>query len=739
MNRVVIVEIDVPQCSLTYGTAPCTASVGVTGDHKCFNLRKSCQDRANFTPGTLTLRFCQPSENVDFKLNGDPITVIPSLKSISTTPAVINPGVDIGQRESVRVTLEDHPHSDAGIDKYLADRDYDPFERGTFWARMRSRVFSFEGYPFRVRRGRYGQDLSEMTVYHYVVDSLVGQSESANIIAKDPLILSDKKKAQAPFISNGVLSADLDESTTAITLRPSGIGNAEYPASGKVAIGGKEICSFTRSGDNMTLTRAQSGTEPEEHDEDDRVQLVLEYDAESPANIIRDLLVTYTPGIESSWINLPEWEEEVTNYIGRLYSAEIAEPTSVVDLLNELIEQVGLVFWWDPVNQQIKLQSLRPVADAAKVYDENVILERTFRATEQPQKRVSEVWTYYGMRNPLEPLDEPSNFKAAVATVDAEPGSQDDYKNPAIKKVFSRWITIFNRAAASRLNALILSRYRNAPRKFEFELFNNCEPAPVLGSGLRLQHWTIQDETGAQELVPAQFTSIEVRDDRYVTDAQEAIFVPQDDLETVKLIYIDSDATNINLRTLHDGIYLDAQDGDQVRCIIASDATIGSSTGGVSFHVGSWPSGVDIEIINNGRILGRGGNGGSQISSAGNGGTAFYTRYAVTLTNNGTIGGGGGGGGAGGILLDPGSGIYIPTGGGGGAGSPPGTGGAYGGQPGTATTGGGVAGGLAGPGGNLGQPGAGTLNPGGDAGSAVDGHSYVTYDVTGTILGAQVN
>ncbi len=43
-----IVEIVQPRCGLTYGSAPCTAAVGVTGQRECFNTRKTCQDTANY-------------------------------------------------------------------------------------------------------------------------------------------------------------------------------------------------------------------------------------------------------------------------------------------------------------------------------------------------------------------------------------------------------------------------------------------------------------------------------------------------------------------------------------------------------------------------------------------------------------------------------------------------------------------------------------------------------------------
>lgn len=738
--KVTVVEIDLPYCANTYGTAPCTASVGVTGERKCFNSLRDCQDRSNFVTGTKTLRFCMPSMDVDFRKDDAPVIVIPSIDSVSTTPAVINPGVDIGLRETIKITFRDHPHSDAGLDKYLADRDYNPFDRGTFWAKLCARYPSFEGYALRVLRGEYGDDLSDFTTYHYVIDALGAQGDKVTITAKDPLILTDKKRAQAPYISTGILNAAIDEDDTELTLSPAGIGDLEYPASGKATIGGKEIVSFTRSGDTVTLTsRGESGTEADEHDEGDLFQLVLEYTSAAPSAIISDLL-EYVPGFDSSWITIEDWQENVDDYLGRLYSAEIAEPVPVADLLNELIQQIGLVMYWDAVNQQLRLIPLRPVSATATAYCTDRIEAGSFRMTHQPQLRVSEVWTYYGLRNPVQPLNEKQNYKAAVLTADSE--ASEDYPQPAIKQVFSRWIVSTNRAAASGLNSMILSRYRDAPRKFQFVI---RDTPPMLAQGIRVKHWHIQDETGDEIEVPAQVISVEPRDDSTTVIAQEAIFVSQGGGEIpdgTRYVYIDSPAFSVNLRTLHDEIYATPEDGDEVTFVV--NAEVGS-TGDPAITVGNWPSGVDITLVVNDRVSGRGGVGEGENLDPDDGTTAIYTRYAITIVNNDVIAGGGGGG----AKVS-----YIPTsetetrtmGGGGGAGIPGGLGGHgyINGSPGTESAGG--AGGndggaIAGSGGGPGQAGNTSFSSSnvGSAGAAIDGVSFVTFDTTGTILGSQVN
>ena len=70
----------------------------------------------------------------------------------------------------------------------------------------------------------------------------------------------------------------------------------------------------------------------------------------------------------------------------------------------------------------------------------------------------------------------------------------------------------------------------------------------------------------------------------------------------------------------------------------------GTSTGTPALIVpATWTSGDVVKIINNGLIIGMGGNGNS-----GAGGTALSVAYPISITNNNTVGGGGGGGGQGG-------------------------------------------------------------------------------------------
>ena len=179
--------------------------------------------------------------------------------------------------------------------------------------------------------------------------------------------------------------------------------------------------------------------------------------------------------------------------------------------------------------------------------------------------------------------------------------------------------------------------------------------------------------------------------------------------------------------------------------------------------------GDQFTLINNGTIVGRGGDGGSggsysstvayytsgkwgiQVWTYGyapkgtsytasysyssipgrqgfQGGIALLVNYLTTLINNGTIAGGGGGGGGGG----------GNTGGQGGGGAGYNVG--IGGHNGTSNAGG-AGSGIGGAGGALGQPGSSGANDanaggaGGAAGTAISNSTKVTFSVTGTIIG----
>ncbi len=729
-----------------------------------------------------TLRF---TYDASFYLGNpvDDIDAIPSIKDIDFSPAIISLGSDLGQRATVTVKFKDHRHIFSG----------ETFTSGSFWGKFRARYgLKLRSRPLRLIRGLANQTLASMETRHYVIESTDGPASDGEyrIIAKDALKLADGDRAQAPVLSNGFLASNITNASGTLTLAPSGIGDAEYPASGYVAIGGKEIVGFTRSSDTLTISRAEYNTEAVAHTAQDRIQLCLVYSGGDVANIINDLFVNYA-SVDSSLIPLATWQNETATYLNTVYSALIAEPTSVNKLVSELIEQAGLAVWWNDLQEQIQLQVLRSISTASGIYNGENIIADSLDVREQPDKRLSQVYTYFGKINPLVNEDQINNYRSTALTIETQ--AEIDYGSPAIKKIYSRWIAAGGRAVADRLNEILLGRFRDPPRRFNFDLLRYSVDNPVLGAGYQLGGWAFQDETGAAELVPIQLTSIRQDADRHTVEAEEMLFqsIGADSPDvTNRIIIFDSNINDVNLRSVHDSIYSAPQSGDVVDCYVQSGVTIGQSSAGAAFNVGTWPAGVTINIImTSSRIQGQGGAAGSGGSGNGNngnpgaaGGIALYTRQAINLTSTtADIWGGGGGGGGGGV------GVRFDVfagggGGGGGAGTTYGAGASggagvdgSGGQPGSPGSGGnsgsnasggaGGAGGVVGTsllrhggnGGTGGSPGsngnaggngetdgiqysATSGGAGGAAGSSIDGISFVTHvGAAGSLLGPQVN
>jgi hypothetical protein len=216
-------------------------------------------------------------------------------------------------------------------------------------------------------------------------------------------------------------------------------------------------------------------------------------------------------------------------------------------------------------------------------------------------------------------------------------------------------------------------------------------------------------------------------------------------------IVISSNTTSFNLSSSLISLGADLNDSLNVNIIINTGIIVGSTSTSIPAISINLPT-IAVNLINNGYIVGRGGNGSDVDGQAGkNGGNALLTTVPLTLTNNGTIGGGGGGGGKGAhTARDGGSrgggGAGWNVGKGGAASPMSNTGGAYGGTNGTLLTGGlgghggewnaGPYGGNGGKGGDLGQPGhAGANTRGGAAGYAIVGFNRINVINIGTTAG----
>ena len=673
-ERVSYIEIDLPVCSLTYGEGACLAAIGesngafginANNSHKCFNTRSTCQYLEGYDEETQVLRLAVSTA----ALSRD-IIAVPNISDIRYTPPEIMIGRGIGARSSVTIQCGDHPFPDTGPggDKYVSERGYHAFERGSFWGKVKARYPFLRGRGLRWYTGTVNDTLETMEERSFVIDRIEGPDTSGavRIIAKDPLSVLDNKRAKAPSLSPcSVAEASISDSATVFTLTPDDPAFlAQYPASGKVALGGKEIVSYTRSGSTMTIVRGQNNTEAVSHDGGSRVQLCLEYSAESPADILYELFTVYG-NVDPSFISLSNWEAEVDEFLGFAYSGLVAEPRNVVELVNEVCESAGISIWWDDIQDTVQLQTVRRATIAGNVYDENTVLQSSFSQKEQPETRVSQAWVYFGQINPIE-TDDPNNFSESVLNVSLQ--SETDYGTPSIRETYSRWIPRGGFASASNVANITLSRFSLPPRMFQFSILRDSgAPVPRLGSGAIVKSFFTQDPTGAAEDIECQITSLRATDATWDVTGEE--FTRSDvPLPTpIAGLFVRAISTNTSNVVISDELRrqfaIMPESGDTVRLEIRSGVIISSvSVGSPAIDTGvDFPDGVNVEILifPGAIVAGRGGNGGNAFTnfpsgtndnlSAGNGrdgGPALRANTAVSITNNGTIGGGGGGFGA---------------------------------------------------------------------------------------------
>lgn len=522
-NPVQIVEIDLPQCTRVYGTAPCTAVLGTTGVRKCYNTIKTCQDTANFAASDLTLRFGRNQGGLD-----PAIMIYPALMSVSTRAGRVNlSGIDpkrspLGQRARITVTLQDFTDGEAYIDKYQSERvsgaaqsdgvGYAPRDRGTFFAKIKARWPYYLGRSLRVLEGYDGDDLASMRTRNYVITEWDGPNAAGvvTITAKDVLDLADNDKAQAPRASRGKLSAAISAGATSFTVVPAGIGS-EYAAGGYVAVG-REIMGFTRSGDTFTVVRARFGTPADAHTESDLVQQCLRYNGSSADTIIADLLTTYA-GVPASYIDTAAWAAESERWLGGIvFNAIITKPEGVSTLIGEICQH-GIMVWWDEVSQEIRLKLNRPLdldETFQPITDDAHIIEGTAEIADAVDERASQVHFWHGLIDPTGSVSDGSNFKKLVigAAIDLE--ADDYYGESRIKTIFSRWFgTSGDDANASVIVDRLISKYKYTPVTFSCELDAKDIAGIDLTTLVEVSTRLMTDDTGAVEARQMQVLSRE--------------------------------------------------------------------------------------------------------------------------------------------------------------------------------------------------------------------------------------
>jgi len=476
------VEIDVPFCQNTFGTAPCTAALGPSVLAKCWNLRKNCADPANYAEGTpLTLSFTKV---------GSPIPKgqfsFPALERASATSATVNiagsaPDMGaLGRRATLDVTLRDFTYDDVRIDPYQSQRisgaalysgvGYNPKDNGTFLARIKARFPYYAGKTIRLIRGYLENGaLVDVQTRTFQIKEWTGPDDNGShrIAGIDVLDLANERTALAPKPSSGLLTLDITAGQTSFTVTPTGAG-AGYAASGRLCIG-SEIMGFTRASDTFTVTRGIRNTTAATHSQGDTVQETLSYDLARLDDVASDLILNFT-GTSSTWLDagqLAIWAAEVTRWgLSVKLTTDITTPTPVATLLAELGD-LGCTVWPDLEAGKMQLQMNRPLdGEVARDVDDKTII--SLDQEDRDDDRLTQV-LFYGKRfDPTKSLTDDSNYGIKILT--ADPTSYTLYGGVKSRKIYTRWLDQGDQTTMLIASTRLLRRLLSAPKRITVKL-----------------------------------------------------------------------------------------------------------------------------------------------------------------------------------------------------------------------------------------------------------------------------
>jgi hypothetical protein len=271
-------------------------------------------------------------------------------------------------------------------------------------------------------------------------------------------------------VGTGTLLAALNETESSATITP--VESADdYPSSGFLRIGdSKEIIQFTRSGAGLTLIRGQRGTTTTPHEAGATLQEILIFDQQTLSSVCRRLLVDYA-NLDATLIDFSAWSGEDTVWLGAFrVSTVIWDPTGVATLLQELTQQFPFYILYDARVPRLDFQAIKPATFSlsAQLNERDHLLANSVSISDDLEKRVSQIWFYFGVKDFSEKIDDPRNFSKLVPFIDRQ--AEIDHGEKRIRKVFSRWLPTNQDAVVTSIGSLMLLRLRDGRRLLRFDL-----------------------------------------------------------------------------------------------------------------------------------------------------------------------------------------------------------------------------------------------------------------------------
>ena len=425
---VTLVEITLPWCANSHGSAPCTA----TGT-PCFNTYHTCADRANFSASEKTYQFCSATAPVPFP------GPRPYVKSVSYLPTEIT--TNLTKTGRIKVEFVDEPDSDIGIDPYVTSRSAWPDIPGTFFKKLLARNPNYKGATLRILEGVLGDEYAAFvpTANVLLETGAIGKGtftfESVDLLAGLGDIEIPVKKSLQLLLA---IDASVTELTLTDTADAAGVASSGYLLIGDEVI---QYSSYDLAQRRIYgCTRGAFSTTAAGHDASASVQPCRYFAPGNPYDHLLEMLLTdaaYDPALVDSvaFAAAKAWPGGEVDM-----SALLTEPRKLSDVYLALVDWLDCKSW---VAEDLQITIRRNIAnkpgreytawsDAATVIksSQSSDLNETSRKT-----RCAVYWE----KNALGKFDDIASYSRIDIGVNGD--SETEYGDYQLETVYLPWLT----------------------------------------------------------------------------------------------------------------------------------------------------------------------------------------------------------------------------------------------------------------------------------------------------------
>lgn len=324
---VTYVVMTLDACSLTFGVSPCTATGAA-----CYNTFFTCKDQANYAKTSKDYTFCTADAPLPWP------GPRPYIVEAGYLPTEIKDAITVGAR--AKITLQDEPDTDVGIDPYVTTRT--PPVLGAYFKKLLARNPNYEGRSIVIYDGFYGDAVGEFQVRFKGKIDLMDFTGQGRFVIEAVDLLQALDRIDVPPKLSIKSVANITAAQTTVTL--SSVTGLD--AAGFVRIDDEILYYGAISGNQLTgITRAQFATVAATHNANVKVQKCAYWAPQSPFALLLNL-VESQGGYTSADVDEPAFNYwEMTPAADPNVSAIVSEPMRLSDLIKEVCQLFDLRIW----------------------------------------------------------------------------------------------------------------------------------------------------------------------------------------------------------------------------------------------------------------------------------------------------------------------------------------------------------------------------------------------------------